>query len=845
MMKKNGSLLRTQMPASTKWILACFGVWVVLAYLFGCASSLQFLHPVMALFELTPLYALELLVASIGFLSIVKWFAEKKNGDTTTGHDDKIKRRKLLLRFCTFFFIAFILECTFFQYHHYAYMGANSVISTRDSKDNWSTLRFAQLSLGSDSFFQETYYFSLADVLDGTEKDVDRIEFIQNTLQYPSNNRDEEYEQGLEEYNQRVEEEGIKAATPKYVTYDEDMAVITFSNLNKRISSVHITPFFLPEQNPITGDSTHSIDVVVLYTDDDNTLQQTAIFKIVEGQKYTEYIPVYPIGEATEFSICFSSRGAAFTEITLNEMIPLTPVLLRMLIVSGVLFFLYFLRRFNIFSIRYNPTSRRQKIGIACIVGVLFLYFLIQAVNSISFPYEDGSAGQYNHYLIDALMDGRFNLDLPTSAEYASLNRPYDRNLFTSIYDLDYLGDKLHWDTVYYNGMWYSYFGIVPAIVLFLPYTALTGQYLPYQAACFIFGFVAVVFLLLIWRRLYNKYLSGTACVVYYLSSLVIGICTFVPFLLRRSFFYETVNLAGLMFCAAGLWLLLEYKEKRKKSFLIVSCLCFALSVGCRPILVLMSAYVPVLLWEEFQERWEKNKMGFFRWICIIAIPYILVAIPLMYYNYARFGSVFEFGLSYQVTALNIGVQDQLHPLGKLYRYLTGIKGFLFNPPSLSEAFPFVTVGLVAMSNGVHISQYLGAVGIAWIPVTWLHLGRIHTREIKKEHPILNRFIVSSLIICVVAAALSATYCIQPRYEIDYAWIAILSSLACLVFIYKKYEDKWGSQTVDALVTTLCVLSMIMFVFLNFRGEVFDDGFDRPMAFDYYFRRAFTFFEGI
>lgn len=841
MRNKTGSALNAQLPDFVKWLLISLGIWVVLSYLYGCASALRLLHPVVALFELTPLYVIEILVSSIGLTYILNRITVKKRKNMK----EMPRAITALLNFTVFFFIAFVLECTLFQFHHYSYMGADQIIRTRDSSDGWNTLRFAELTLGSDDFYEENYYFSLENAMTGSGDINKRREFVQNTFHYPVNSRDAAYEQGLAEYHERIEKEGEDAITPQYITYEEGIAVVTFPNLNRKVTSIHITPFFLPEKNQITGKPTHTMDVMVVYTDDDNTMQQTAVFKIVKNQKYTEYIPVYPIGEATELSICFSSRGAAFTEISLNEMIPLTPVLLRLLIVSGALFILYILRRYDILSVRYNARSRKQKLGIVCIAAVLFLYCVVLAANSISFPYEEGSAGQYNHYLVDALLDGRVNLDLPTSEEFAALDRPYDRNLFTKIYDMDYLGDKVHWDAVYYNGMWYSYFGIVPAIILFLPYTAITGQYLPYQAACLIFGFAAVLFLLLIWRKIYSKYLSGTACIVYYLSSFVIGVCTFVPFLIRRSFFYETVNLAGLMFCAAGLWFLLEYKEKQKNALLAAACLCFALSVGCRPILVLMSAYVPIFLWEEGKERWISRKSGFFKWICVIAIPYILIAIPLMYYNYARFGSVFEFGLSYQVTALNIGVQGDLHPLGKLYRCLTGIKGFLFNPPALSEEFPFVTVNHMNLSNRVHIAQYLGAIGIAWIPVVWLHLGRIPAREITKQYPVLNRFIVSSLILCVIAAALSSTYCIQPRYEIDYAWIAVLSSLACLVFIYKKYGSRIGCRMVDIFALVLCALSIVMFVFLNFREEVFADGFDRPMAFDYYIRRAFTFFEGI
>ena len=219
---------------------------------------------------------------------------------------------------------------------------------------------------------------------------------------------------------------------------------------------------------------------------------------------------------------------------------------------------------------------------------LLLGYCAFMAFTAVEFDYEPGSAGQYNHYLIDALMDGRVDLDLPTSEEYAALDRPYDRGQF-ELYGIDYLGDKVHWDTVFYNGKWYSYFGIVPAVLMFLPFTAITGQYLPYAVACLIMGYLAILFLLLIWRRFFKRNLSDAAYATYLLSSLALAMCSFVPFLQHRSVFYETVNLGGLMFCAAGMLLLLQYQDTQKKQWLAAACLCFALAVGCRPVLLFSS----------------------------------------------------------------------------------------------------------------------------------------------------------------------------------------------------------------------------------------------------------------
>ncbi len=842
MHNKTGSALNAQLPDFVKWLLISLGIWVVLSYLYGCVSALRILHPAVALFELTPLYAIEILVSSIGLTYILNRIAVKRRKKP----NEMSRVIAALLSFAAFFFAAFVLECTLFQYHHYGNIGADRVISTRDTDDGWTTLRFGKFSLGENTFLTENFFFSLADIVDGTKDDEARIDFLKRTLTMPGNSRDEEYQAAVSEYERRIEENGFDGAYPTIVSFDDEFAVITFPNLDAEISSIHITPFFLPENNLFTGKKTQSMEVLAVYSDEDNTNRKTKVFTISEGQEYTEYIPLYPVGKVSELNICFINRGAAFREIRLNETIPLTPVLLRMLLVAGVLFAIWLLRRHVLFAVRFDPNSRRQNLGFGLMLLLLLGYCAFMAFTAIEFDYEPGSAGQYNHYLIDALMDGRVDLDLPTSEEYAALDRPYDRGQF-ELYGIDYLGDKVHWDTVFYNGKWYSYFGIVPAVLMFLPFTAITGQYLPYAVACLIMGYLAILFLLLIWRRFFKRNLSDAAYATYLLSSLALAMCSFVPFLQHRSFFYETVNLGGLMFCAAGMLLLLQYQDTQKKQWLAAACLCFALAVGCRPVLLFSSVLVPLFLWEEIKQRWTGNKGSFVSWCLVIAVPYIAVAIPLMWYNYARFGSVFDFGSTYQVTGLNLDVQNLMNPVGKLQRFLTGIKGYFLNPPLLLLRFPFAQVQSVPVTNSAYIPQYLGAVGLLCIPLSWLLLYSIKAgRRIRREKPRIVRFIIASLAIAVLTAGLSATYCIQPRYEIDYAWLIVLSALFCLYYAYTLRKAQGVSiKRIDHCVSVVCLVSIVLFFFLSFRGEIDPDTAIRPVAVEAYLKRAFTLLGGV
>ena len=295
------------------------------------------------------------------------------------------------------------------------------------------------------------------------------------------------------------------------------------------------------------------------------------------------------------------------------------------------------------------------------------------------------------------------------------------------------------------------------------------------------------------------------------------------------------------MFCSAGLLLLLKYKDSQKKLMLAGSCLCFALAVGCRPVLLFSSVLVPLLLWQEVKQRWAERKGKLVGWLLVIAIPYIVVAIPLMWYNYARFGSVFDFGSTYQVTGLNIDVQSLMNPIGKLHRFLTGIRAYFTNPRRFLGQFPFVETQTAPTTNSAYVPQYLGAVGLLCIPVSWLLLTIIKADKIlRMEKPIIGRFIIASFAISILTAGFSATYCIQPRYEIDYAWLIVLSALSCLYFLYNgKDAESIPAKRIDRFVSIICLTSIVMFFFLNFRGEISRETAIRPVAIEAYIKRDF------
>ena len=63
---------------------------------------------------------------------------------------------------------------------------------------------------------------------------------------------------------------------------------------------------------------------------------------------------------------------------------------------------------------------------------------------------------------------------LPVPEQLAATEHPYD--VATRAQLLANGASPLYWDYAYYDGHWYSYFGVLPAVLLFVPYRLLAGH---------------------------------------------------------------------------------------------------------------------------------------------------------------------------------------------------------------------------------------------------------------------------------------------------------------------------------------------------------------------------------
>lgn len=297
--------------------------------------------------------------------------------------------------------------------------------------------------------------------------------------------------------------------------------------------------------------------------------------------------------------------------------------------------------------------------------NVLFLLVVILLV-SACFPtmtketelyeYELGGRVPIDIYVrqFDALQKGQIELDLPVDPRLAALENPYDPAARRES------GASYSWDYAFFDGKYYSYFGIAPIITVHAPIYALTGKLPNIPLACLILAIAAVIATALAYREVVIRFikkpnlwlfllgLAGTVCA----SGVYLGV-------LCSDMYYVAVLSAqtfSMAFVALAVRSMREEKLWARMIMLVLAALALTLTVWSRPTVALMCVAVfPLFIEFIFKIRKDTLKDGLLT-VASFALPLIAGAIAVMWYNNARFGSPLDFGANYQLTVSDVAL---------------------------------------------------------------------------------------------------------------------------------------------------------------------------------------------
>ncbi len=264
-----------------------------------------------------------------------------------------------------------------------------------------------------------------------------------------------------------------------------------------------------------------------------------------------------------------------------------------------------------------------------------------------------------------------------------ALPNPYDSEARANV--------KFLWDASLYKGKYYLYFGPAPALLLAGVKALIPGQiadqYLVFAFVCGLFLFSS---LLIISFR--HRFFQDTPKWTLPLNVVLVGLVCPHTWLLSRPAGYEVAIASSQFFFIGGLYFAYTALERQLHSnwrSLLAGTLWIG-AIGSRTTTAIPVIFTMLMLswWVLKSGVTAQNSWQSFSKLAAFLLPLIVGTAALGWYNLARFDSVFELGLRYQLTWIDLNrFQNQIFSA----RYvLPNLYAYLLTPFELIRPFPFM-----------------------------------------------------------------------------------------------------------------------------------------------------------
>lgn len=621
----------------------------------------------------------------------------------------------------------------------------------------------------------------------------------------------------------------------QYYSEDNTKAFVKVNNINTEVGTIKL---IFKNENEVRK-------YKIYYADDttDEFLGLNSKFYIPNEEK-SQYMPLYLSGDVKAILIEIDKQtydNGNLEGVIINEKIPFEFNLIRFTIFLVIEYLIYFIKYSNIFKEQYSIKSFKQEIILLVVLAIFFaLLSIINTYSSSEDNYGEGwlasittEGSIYNKDFVEAIKNKKlYLLDEPTQ-EFLSLDNPYDNYTRDSKVkrDVDY-----KWDTAFYNGHQYIYFGILPLLLIFLPFNLLTHRYLKISIVVFIFSMLIFILLKEILLKLVKRYFKDIPFLNVFFALIIILSGTLILYANGMSRVYELVIIVGLYFVLQGIYFILKSMENEDKKYLNIffGSLCLALSVACRPTCLLVSLIIlPYLINLFIINLKTKNLKDVLKLICSVAIPYLSVGVALMWYNYIRFENVFEFGAKYQLTISNMKELKS-----RIFAIPTGLICNWFSIPNFIYEFPFIGNHnkLMPFYGYYYIENMIGGLFIL-TPICFsiFSVFKINKRVENKELKILiNSLIIVGTLIAIISIMMAGS---NQRYIIDYGWILIIAGILSFYSIYNILKSDEAKRILKYI---LCGITVYTFIIGILSGIVSEKEYMKDNSPEKYYKIKYT-----
>ena len=308
----------------------------------------------------------------------------------------------------------------------------------------------------------------------------------------------------------------------------------------------------------------------------------------------------------------------------------------------------------NVFVVKLG----QKYLYILPVAGFILLVYIWFASVGLWATWPERTA--YYSLLARAFQNRDLHLPVAPSEKLLALPNPYDPSQRVGV------GEPL--DFSLYNGKFYLYWGPIPALIL-VALKVLTPKDLP--DVHLVFGFSCGLFLVqsLLIVAIWDRFFERLPKWILAMAVLLVGLSAPVTWMLSTGRIYEVAITGGQFFLMAGFLATIFALDKTFLSNmkLFLAGTLWSLAIGSRLTLILPIGFmILMVIYRLWQTRPVKLR-DITHALLWLGLPLLSGLLLLASYNWARFGSLTETGLTYQLAGTYI--QKHLDEMVS-YRYI-------------------------------------------------------------------------------------------------------------------------------------------------------------------------------
>lgn len=609
------------------------------------------------------------------------------------------------------------------------------------------------------------------------------------------------------------------------VSYDDQKVLI--KDINAAVKNVYFKKTDFADEVPLT--------LSITYTDEANTKLAVSDTEVFNAVGESNYIRIYPDGKVSEMTITLvgeSKKSNVFKanpETVVLAFNAVRPFHFRAIRFALLLLVVMLLILFSPKSPIYQVKLFDEKFNLSngkrfAVYYFLILFVLLWGFVSLKFQgypalvyYDMEYVEAIFSYQADALLEGHVYLNQTPPSYMSQMENPYDYAKRVEL--MQKTGEVFNLDFAYYNGRYYSYYGIVPTLLFYLPFVAITHNPPNNSFAIILFGILYLTACFRLVRCLCRRLNKDVSIGMYFVlcTALIFGsgvfYCAHTPKL------YSVPFISALAFVVSGLvcWFRStespDEEEVLKKRWLIAGSICMGLAIGCRPTFGLFVLFAFPIFAAEIKKKKFFSVKGLGNTLCVI-LPVFIIGCGLLYFNYLRFENPFDFGYKYNLSTTNLE-----HRYNDGRRMLLGTFEYLFQPLNLNGTFPYVR----AVYDYYNLkTDYLGYMffdpqycGFLVLSPLALFLLLIRRQRASLKKDCFYQFSITSLLFGLALMILNIEKTgISMRYQLDFSLFLMIPAI--MVILSLENELAGRSRKLQKLFGEIVLCTVIYMIAINF-----------------------------